>query len=208
MTRTTATGGFGERRKAVSCGGAEIRHMIENGGTYPDEKSLYEPVLQAIQSGWATNKGFANYLAVITAAGRRRKTGRWSRPDVTVVARHRYKFVPGRELEVITFEIKHAAQGLDVTVVYETLGLTKLDSDYEMFPRCSWRFPRSPTVADRRSIPRTDCATCERWEPGFGPVPDPSTSRVGASSGRPSAPVSALFAPSCFSSYRYSKVRS
>ena len=76
--------------------------MIENGGTYPDEKSLYEPVLQAIQSGWATNKGFANYLAVITAAGGRRKTGRWSRPDVTVVARHRYKFVPGRELEVIS----------------------------------------------------------------------------------------------------------
>ena len=78
-------------------------------------------MLQAIQSGWATDNGFADYLAVITAAGGHRKTGRRSRPDVTVVARHRYKFVPVRELEVIAFEIKHAAQGLDVAAVYEAL---------------------------------------------------------------------------------------
>ena len=95
--------------------------MIENGDRYGSEKELYDPMLQAIDDGWATRQQFANYLAEVTATGGGRATGRWSRPDITVVARYRYKFVQTRELEVITFEIKHAASRLDVSAVYEAL---------------------------------------------------------------------------------------
>jgi hypothetical protein len=52
--------------------------------------------------------------------GRRDTGGTWSRPDIVVVSVSNYPFVPGKHLDVTTFEIKPSG-GVDVTAVYEAL---------------------------------------------------------------------------------------
>lgn len=52
--------------------------------------------------------------------GRRDTGGMWTRPDVALASCSRFKFVPGIQLELNTFEIK-TFDGLDVTSVYEAL---------------------------------------------------------------------------------------
>ena len=90
---------------------------------YPNEHSLYDSIFAVIRDTWVREQNFDRSLVEITATGGAKSTGSWSRPDITVVAKRSYRFVPRRELEVITFEIKHYATNKSnlVTGVYEAL---------------------------------------------------------------------------------------
>ncbi|MEW6038141.1 MAG: hypothetical protein AB1648_07835 [Pseudomonadota bacterium] len=88
---------------------------------YPRELDLYEPVAIALREQWAKAQGFDAYLVEITAAqGSRATGGKWTRPDVTAIGHKTYPYVPGRYLEVITFEVKPFV-AIDVSAVYEAL---------------------------------------------------------------------------------------
>ena len=110
---------------------ADRNTLTANGKTdssdsYPTEKDLYEEVRRVIDERWVKEKNFSEqYFVEITAQGGGAKTGIWSRPDVTVVAKTIYKFVPLSDLDVITFEIKHSGVDIDVTAVYEALSHKK-----------------------------------------------------------------------------------
>lgn len=85
------------------------------------EADLYEPFLEAIQKGYTRTNGIRRFVSEITARqGRRLTGGKWTRPDITLLAMRTYTFTPGKRLEVITFEVK---EGLDGAVegVFETL---------------------------------------------------------------------------------------
>jgi hypothetical protein len=82
------------------CGRAEF-------GNARNERALYQPV--------------AEVLVEITAAqGGRPTGGQWTRPDIVLAALRTYPYVPGRHLDVVTFEIK-PARTLDVLSVFEAL---------------------------------------------------------------------------------------
>lgn len=85
------------------------------------EGDLYEPALKVIQGDWAKESIFEHWLAKRTAyAGKKDTGGKWTRPDITVLAARKYKLPPRRRFEIITFEIKQA-NAVSVDGVFEAL---------------------------------------------------------------------------------------
>ena len=91
-------------------------------GIEPDkESSLYDPALKVLREKWARDLGLEEFFVQRTAQqGRRDTGGRWTRPDLVAVYVSNYQYVPGRTLEVVTFELKDETHA-DVTAVYEAL---------------------------------------------------------------------------------------
>jgi len=92
-----------------------VEEEIVEGPAPRAEAALYEPFLKAVTEGYAPANRIKRYVAEITAAqGRRMTGGKWTRPDVTLLAVRAFSFVPGKRLEVITFEVKPSLdQALD-----------------------------------------------------------------------------------------------
>lgn len=95
--------------------GGSVRRVVEtksnltlkNDKKRKKETSLYRPFLDTINGDWAKSNSIRDFVCEITAhKGRKDTGGRWTRPDITVVAVRTYPFIPGKNLEVITFEIK------------------------------------------------------------------------------------------------------
>jgi hypothetical protein len=107
-------------------GGSVRRRIVEVevrpvGAMADRETALYTPILATLKRDWAQDYRYTDFEAEITAhQGRRDTGGKWSRPDVTLVTCDTYQYVPGKHLDVITFEIKRY-EGLDVTSIYEAL---------------------------------------------------------------------------------------
>ena len=59
-------------------------------------------------------------IEVTAAQGRRRTGGRWTRPDLVSAAAWTYRYLPGKYMEVVTFEVK-PFDAIDVSAVYEAL---------------------------------------------------------------------------------------
>jgi hypothetical protein len=71
------------------------------------EASLYEPFQKCIQEGYVPDNDLKPWICEITAfQGRRSTGGVWTRPDVTLIAIQTFVFVPTKQFDVITFEIK------------------------------------------------------------------------------------------------------
>jgi hypothetical protein len=85
------------------------------------ESDLYSPIMATLQSHWVPDHQVQDWVAELTAQqGRRDTGGKWTRPDITLASCNTYKFVPGIQVELNTFEVK-THDGLDVTAVYEAL---------------------------------------------------------------------------------------
>lgn len=71
------------------------------------ESALYEPVATFLNSCWAPRENLREWIVEITAnQGRRQTGGLWTRPDLVVLGMWAYPFVPGKNLDISTFEIK------------------------------------------------------------------------------------------------------
>lgn len=85
------------------------------------ERDLYEPLAQQIGSTWAKDMRLEPSVVVILGyQGRRRTGGRWSRPDIALVAVQQFDLIPGKHINVVTFEVK-LGPSADVAAVYEAL---------------------------------------------------------------------------------------
>lgn len=74
---------------------------------YARELDLYPDALKVIESGWIREANYDDHLIEITAVkGRAATGGKWSRPDVSVLAMKAFPYLPSRVFEIITFEIK------------------------------------------------------------------------------------------------------
>lgn len=84
------------------------------------EKMLYEPFHKVIVDFWVKDNEFDVQLSEITAhQGRRRTGGRWTRPDIALIAFKSYQYLSGKIMDVITFEIK-PVDNFGVESVFET----------------------------------------------------------------------------------------
>lgn len=84
------------------------------------ENVLYEPMAKVIRETWAVDERFDEVMVEITAHGGRRNTGTWARPDVAVATWSGFLYVPHKQFDLITFEIK-PADNIDIRCVYEAL---------------------------------------------------------------------------------------
>lgn len=85
------------------------------------ELDLYDPLRGAISRDWPKVRNIRPLAVEVTALqGRRSTGGRWSRPDLLMVEVRKYRNVPGKFLNVTTFEVK-TADAIDVSAVYEAL---------------------------------------------------------------------------------------
>jgi hypothetical protein len=88
---------------------------------YEVEAQLYEPMRDVIANAWAKSRGITPTTVEITARqGKRDTGGRWTRPDIVSVAVQTFPHLPGKFIEVVTFEIK-PSDDIDVIAVYEAL---------------------------------------------------------------------------------------
>ena len=92
---------------------------------YKSERELYPKIKRVLETRWKQDEGLQNLLVEITASqGARATGGKWSRPDITVVAVQVYDLLPGKYLDVITFEIKPEGSW-DVAAVFEAASHSK-----------------------------------------------------------------------------------
>jgi hypothetical protein len=85
------------------------------------EVELYPPIKETLKTSWAKERQIEPLAVEITAAqGRRATGGRWTRPDLVSAAVRTYRYLPGKYMEVVTFEVK-PCDAIDVTAVYEAL---------------------------------------------------------------------------------------
>ena len=91
---------------------------------YANEDALYEPMLKVLQEDWVAEQNSEGSLIEKTARNGAKPDGKWSRPDLTVLAHTAYPYIRGKIFDVISFEIKYRGS-LDVTAVYEALSHKK-----------------------------------------------------------------------------------
>jgi hypothetical protein len=90
---------------------AAIKALVEE---YTSEIKLYPPVKKQIDANWALRRQLDDCHCEITAQqGRRETGGSWSRPDLALIAKRKYEFFPQLVFELISFEVKPAA---DITI--------------------------------------------------------------------------------------------
>lgn len=88
---------------------------------YAKEHDLYVPIADVLRKQWTNEQGFdASRVEITAKQGSKLTGGKWTRPDVIAVGYKTFPYVPGRYLEVITFEIKPVT-AIDVAAVYEAL---------------------------------------------------------------------------------------
>jgi hypothetical protein len=76
---------------------------------------------ETLETFWAKERQIEPLTVEITAAeGRKATGGQWTRPDLVSLAVWIYRYLPGKYVEVGTFEVK-PSDAIAVTAVYETL---------------------------------------------------------------------------------------
>ncbi len=95
--------GFGDSEEA---NGRQIRKL---------EADLYAPVAAVLRDFWIPHEELREAIVEVTANQGSRKTGGlWTRPDLVVIGICAYAFVPGRSLNLTTFEIKKSiSEGIE-----------------------------------------------------------------------------------------------
>lgn len=85
------------------------------------EEELYPGIAAVLRSDWAKDRRISPLAVdVVARQGRRDTGGIWSRPDLVTVEVKTFEYVPGKFLDLTTFEVK-PADAIDVQAVYEAL---------------------------------------------------------------------------------------
>jgi hypothetical protein len=88
---------------------------------YLHEADLYPHIQATLGTFWAKERQIEPLAVEVTASqGRKATGGRWTRPDLVSVAVRTYRYLPGKYMEVVTFEVK-PSDAISVTAVYEAL---------------------------------------------------------------------------------------
>ena len=116
-----ADGNKGERLQQILRATSEAESEDQSAIAHRSEKSLHAPIVETLRSHWVAEHEIRDYVIDVTSSqGGRSTGGKWTRPDIALASSKEYKFVPGRFVELRTFEVKTYV-GLDVTAVYEAL---------------------------------------------------------------------------------------
>lgn len=99
-------------------------YRIDRGDDYKKEADYYKPLMRELWLNWAEQRGREYHLrqrfvrVLDTSQGGRAAHGRWTRPDITLLGGKVLPYLPGKFLDVITFEVK---LGMPIDGLYEAL---------------------------------------------------------------------------------------
>jgi hypothetical protein len=118
--RRASTQSRGERTvSVVVTDDADAAATIE--ASIKSELVLYGPMRTVIEKEWALDHRTEPLAVEVTALqGGKATGGLWSRPDIVSIEVRTFAYVPGKHLEIVTFEVK-AAHAINVQAVYEAL---------------------------------------------------------------------------------------
>lgn len=145
----------GDLKRAKGNGGSVRRADQSNELTdkividYKTERELYDPIVAVLENVWAKDQGFDDcHVLKIADGGSKYTNGKWTRPDIVAVGCKTFSYVPGKHLDVITFEVK-PANAIDISGVYEALAHRRAASR-------SYLIVHIPTAADLCRFNATD----------------------------------------------------
>jgi hypothetical protein len=107
------------RRSAAEFEGAERPNNTAHERTA--EAHLYEPILKVLRKDWIHEMQIEAdqiHFEKTAAQGKKQTGGTWTRPDISGVSVRTFQHLPGKYVDVWTFEVK-PVDNLDVTAVYE-----------------------------------------------------------------------------------------
>lgn len=87
------------------------------------ESDLYAPLKEWLDSDWGpavTPGDFFEACITATPKGKKRSSGTWTRPDLTVVQVNNFEYLAQPILEVTTFEVKKFSDVEEIRSIYET----------------------------------------------------------------------------------------
>lgn len=133
-------------------GGSVRRATIDNDPpvVFEYEVELYEPLHHVIEHEWAQARRTTPVAVAVTGLQGQAKTGGiWTRPDITCVALRTFTYVPGRYLDVTTFEVKRI-DALDVRAVFEAVAHRRAATEVYVLVHAphGWRGDRMQQVID------------------------------------------------------------
>ena len=106
---------------STSAANVEAELIGEAALAYLHESDLYPDIKSTLETFWAKERQIEPLAVEITASqGSKATGGRWTRPDLVSVAVRTYRYLPGKYMEVVTFEVK-PSDAISVTAVYEAL---------------------------------------------------------------------------------------
>ncbi len=129
VVRGPGRGGVIRRSQAAQTRGGHVVAVVIEGdkadtevieAAITNELGLYAPMREVIERDWARERRQDLLAVEVTALGGSRPDGIWSRPDITTVEVRTFEYVPGKHLDVNTFEIK-SPDSVNVQAVYEAL---------------------------------------------------------------------------------------
>ncbi|QTL05066.1 hypothetical protein J5J86_07110 [Aquabacter sp. L1I39] len=108
------------------------------------ESALYKPMLDQIDKNWSRSEGYYSCITRNTANGGRKTTGgKWTRPDISMIAMQKFKFLKNTIIDIISFEIK-PRQKIGVEGVFEALSHRQyVNRSYLIFNCTNDEFNRS-----------------------------------------------------------------
>lgn len=84
------------------------------------EQALYPPLEEYLEQTWTAENDIKHFVVDRTAnLGRKKTRGIWTRPDLSLVAIHTFAYIPGKTIELVTFEVK-PANNFGIEGVFET----------------------------------------------------------------------------------------
>lgn len=136
---------------------------------YVHEAELYPPIQHTLETSWAKERQIEPLAVEITASqGSKATGGRWTRPDLVSAAVRTYRYLPGKYMEVVTFEVK-PKDAINVTAVYEALAhLRSATHAYVIF-----HVPNDPEESVKLTIDET-CSVGRRHGVGVIVMSDPA----------------------------------
>jgi hypothetical protein len=84
------------------------------------ERELYAPLRETFRSQWCKDKNYDHAETFITAYQGKKRTGVWSRPDITILGMKCYNNIARADVEYITVEVK-TPQNISTAALYEAL---------------------------------------------------------------------------------------
>ena len=137
----------------------------------PRESELYPHFDEYVRSTWTKDNEIKDYVFEKTASQGKRKTGgTWTRPDFALVSVRSYPFIPGKVLDLITFEIK-PADDFRIEGVFETAAHTRFSNKSYLVVHTPQEQPETEEFSRLEK-------ECERFNVGlivFANPEDPST---------------------------------
>jgi hypothetical protein len=85
------------------------------------EAGLYQPLLTVLSNQWIREMVIEPdqiYFEMTAKQGKKLTGGTWTRPDITALSVRTFQHLPGKYVDVWTFEVK-PAESLDVTAIFE-----------------------------------------------------------------------------------------